>query len=137
MMPEQITQFKTFDGKIFDTEAAAEKWERDANKANGIVSMFPNNIDLCSGDFYQLPTQLITDGRYKLADALQGLVDVDAVRDFRTGTRGSILGRYLGDGDSPFYRVWWMFECIDEQGRMFNQPYFTYNPGRAAYEVSY
>jgi len=136
-MSEQITQFKTFDGKVFDTEDAAEKWERDTNKVNGILSVFPDNKHLSSGDFYQLPAQLITDARHKLADALNGLVKADVVHEFRNGVHGSILGRYLCDGDSPFYRAWWAFECIDEQGRMFDQPYFTYNPHRAKNEVSY
>lgn len=136
-MVKQITQFKAEDGRVFDTVEAAENWERITNKANSIVSMFPNNDHLSSGDFYQLPTQLITSGRHKLADALVGLADPDAIHDFRNGVHGSIVGRLLNDGDSPFYRVWHLFECIDEDGRLFNQPYFAYNPDKAENEVSY
>ena len=136
-MPKAVTQYETFDGKVFADESRAEQWERDTNKANGVVSMFPNSGHLSSGDYYRIPMQLIHDARNKLCDALQGKVDADAVHNFRNGVHGGILGRYLDDGDSPYRKAYWLFQCIDDQGRMFNQPFFANNPDEAKDEVSY
>jgi len=140
-MPKAITQYKTHDGKVYANESDAERWERDLNKAKDIVSMFPNNSRLSSGDYYRIPMQLISDGRRKLADSLKKIIDPrydGTITAFINGDeQGRFIGRLLDDGDSPFYRAWSMLECIDKQGRMFNQTYFTHHPEEAENEVAY
>jgi len=136
-MPKAVTQYETFDGKVFSDENAAEQWERNTNKANAIISMFPNNGHLSSGDFYQLSRDLISTARIKLADALtRGGFDDEMIKAFRDNT-SDVIGRYLDDGGSTYYKAWWLFSCIDNQGRMFNQPFFANNPREIRDEVSY
>jgi len=39
----------------------------------------------------------------------------------------SIIGRYLSDSSSAFYKGWWILLCIDDKGRQWSQPYYTNN----------
>jgi hypothetical protein len=41
--------------------------------------------------------------------------------------RQSIIGRYLDDSNSIFYKHWYRFMCIDEKYREWQQPYFAIN----------
>ena len=135
-MPKAVTKYETFDGKEFDNEGDAEQHERDVNMANAIKSIFPNNNHLSGGDFYRLPDRMILSARRKLAAYLVGRFDDDAVEAFRNNT-SEIIGRFLDDSDSPLYSAWWLFGCIDDQNRMFNQPFFATRPEQAENEVSY
>lgn len=135
-MPKAVTKYQTFDGKSFDNESDAEQHEREINMAEAVKSIFPNNEHLSNGDFYRLPSHMIVSARHKLADYMDGQFNDNAVIDFRNNT-GDMIGRFLDDSGSPLYSAWMLFACIDDDNRMFNQPYFVNNPPSEGEEVLY
>jgi len=129
-MVESTVMHRANDGKIFSDEIAAHKHEVACKLSDSIISIFPDTSKLGRGDFYQLTPYMVEHAKTKFCGILKDRFKSDkmfhvAIDDFEEDTRNNFVGRLLCDSNSPLYKAWIIFESIDGQYRLYNQPYFA------------
>lgn len=132
---QAITQYKTNDGAIFDSAAAAKKHEKLVELVNkaveplgkplasainykGWIQHDKKNVDKVKLTLLELARPLFNDWP-KILETL----DTNPLSIHP----GSIVGRILDDADYPINNGWRRLWCIDSEYREHNQPYFAIN----------
>lgn len=138
-MIEAITMYRVSDGKVFNTMDSALSYEKDFVSAGSILEEFPDNSKLGRADFYQLTKVDVDKIRAKFCNILRTKyggdeILIEALREYEHDFQDGELGHILSGNDSPYHQMWVKLECIDDEYRMFNQPYFvlthSYKPGK-------
>jgi len=134
-MVESITQYRTVDGRIFNNETDANRHENIVKAIAKFVTGLPNRDNLLWNQYYQLTATEVKSCKSIFCDMLRTeyhnnkrfLAAINTYYIHNVRNRG-LVGHILCDMNSPYYRVWVMFESIDDNYRMFNQPYYANNP---------
>jgi len=141
-MVETITQYRTVDGAVFNNAKKAYHHEAALIAINKLVGHFPNENKLSSNQYYQLTKADVRFRKAQFCEMLRVYYSIndesitDAINAYEShNIRGGLIGRILCDSESPYYKVWLLFESIDDNYRMFNQPYFVYNPPANSVEI--
>lgn len=130
-----ITQYKTIDGAIFDTEEAAHKHEilvaaiekavkplgkrLEYHKSQeGWVWHKKENVEKAKLDLLKLIRPLAKNFPELLEDIDKNPLSIHPM---------SFIGRLLDDNDTPIKKGWGRLQCIDDLYREHNQPYFALN----------
>lgn len=127
---EKLTMYKANDGRMFGNKKECEKHDKKLEECDKLVQMIlPKAVDTCdfaNGGGY---IQLTLETKNKFMAGYVGLIrkyhpkiykELD-VALYPTG----MVGRYLCDADSPFYRLWTLAGQIDFQDRLWGQSYFV------------
>lgn len=126
---EIIQKYKAFDGKILDSSAECEEYEKVANEVQVFLSSIVDSKkydDGCKfsngGGFIQHPT-----GTYKLIE--EKLIELSN-KYFKEGKPFTqfnyYLGRVIDDSNMRcLNKLSYKLMCIDKQEREFGQPYYA------------
>lgn len=131
-----IIQYKSEDGKIFNSEGECEKHESLVEKlalamtplgpeskavsdGKGWVQHDPANVSKAKKFILQLARPIFAGNYPKITEAIDN--NPDSIHP------GSIVGRILDDMDTPVNDGWRRLYRIDSQGREHQQPYYAIN----------
>jgi len=129
---EVVKKYKTIDGRLFDDESKAENYEcllSDVNLALCLVraNETEDGCEFSNGGGYKQLKPLAVDDFISLYGGLVEREFPDIHNVFLKNPRG-IIGRYLGDYETPLYSLWDTLCCIDSNNRLWGQQYFAFFP---------
>ena len=130
---QEITRWRTEDGKIFDTPEEAQAHETLVGRVKEITAALgERSRDILNGRGYVQHdpkiVKKIKKGFYELALEQQGFKDAESDEHI---PNEYFIGRYLDNSNSFLYSVWNRLQCIDKLGREFDQQYYVNNPEKA------
>lgn len=130
---QEITKWRTEDGKVFDTPEEAQAHETLVGRVKEITAALgERNRSILNGQGYvQHDPKIVRKVRksfYQLALEQQGFDKAEADEHI---PNEYLIGRYLNDSNSYLYDVWCRLQCIDTLGREFDQPYYALHPEKA------
>lgn len=125
------------DGRRFDDKEKCQKYDKALIEIKEIMSLLvpkekydDKNCDFSNGEGYiQQDKKIIDEVVSRLCYAIERYHKFSEWAGWKPEYGlGGMLGRYLDDGDSPFYRAWCRWACIDKSGREWGQPYYALHP---------
>lgn len=129
------TRFVADDGSEWKTVEEASKRDQLQRYRAGINEILGSKRPNHNGEEYvQHDARAVALFIQGVAGGLAAYVSLEMKDKWLECPRG-IVGRYLDDSDSPFYRDYWRLICIDSQNREWGQPYFANNPNAEAREA--
>lgn len=131
MSVEAITKYRAGDGSEWDTADDAEKRDRLNSEVASIEAMLGAGIN--SPDRRRQHNASVLSGAKQMTVLLcrREFPDQSVFQHEPSEIHPmSFAGRFLDDNGGPLRRVWWRFQCIDEEGREYEQPYYAINPHR-------
>jgi len=139
---KKITKFKSDDGEEFDSKKECEAHEALISEADHIFRDWPVPVDkgcgFSNGDGYiSLDKNMYERTRNEFLDLvlkafpkwgdMKKVVEITRKMDSNWG----IIGRYLGDSDTPLYHYWCQFMDVDTKAlRLWGQGYYAHNPDK-------
>lgn len=133
----EITLYQSNDGRQFRIKEDCLKHEKLVEEIEKIMSNLPptpDDIDFQNGHGY------IQHDPDKIPGAMMALVNVSGIpkkyvpEDFKEKPffyRRNIIGRILGDSNSPVYSPWMRFSRMDDSYKEYGQGYFALHPEEA------
>lgn len=127
---ETIQKYKSFCGKIFDSQEECLRYEKLSYKAKDVLLKFqiPDNIRLGNGDGYIQRTK--EDYLYLEKKLVELSNKYFKPKEKFTGF-SYYLGRVIDDSNtSCLNQITHKLMCIDDQYREWDQPYYAANPDK-------
>lgn len=130
---KKVEVYRTLDGRMFEKEEEALKHETLVRQIAFLKStIYPrfdlnHDADFSNGDGY---VQLTEAEVNKLTDFFIKAVAEHHpdIADMAKDNPKGFVGRYLDDGGSELYEVWTILKCIDNDNRLWGQPYYAAHP---------
>lgn len=137
---EKVTQFKAEDGRLFANKTECLKYDAKLHKRDKLIRMILpkqfDNCDFANGGGY---IQLTPETKKKFMDGYVSCIRVHHPAIFKeldvSKNPTGFIGRYLCDGDLPFYRLWCLACQIDKSGRLWGQAYYATHQSEAKQDV--
>lgn len=125
----KITIYECNDGTRFDSEKQALEYNVLLSKCNIINDIIGRKVELEYNQYVQRNAETVKKQWSVFCNIVAEYIPDYAQRakECGDGTRhGSHIGRVIGDYNIKcLSRLYFRFECIDEQGREYQQPYFA------------
>lgn len=128
-----IVQYKTVDGRQFDTEDEARSHEALLLQIENALKPLGNRRPTEEGWIQHSQTSVLAAKRSLLSLATQtclaGFPDVveKVNADPDSVHPRSIVGRIMDDSNSPINKGWYRIMCIDDSFREHSQPFYAIN----------
>jgi len=123
-----VTKFISESGREFDNEPEAQQDELYFNAVKKTTELFyptiPMGLDFANGEGY---IQLSEDRKQKILNAFD-----EIIKTFHPNLVGKPVGyiaRYLDDNKEHARRLDYLIACIDDNNRLWGQPFFTGKQG--------
>lgn len=130
------TVYKTADGAVHWSLPDAESHQAVLDAIDAIMSTIGPARHIDYGKYIQRDINAVWAARRAvIQDRLPHLLSEPGVSDAlknRTLVRGSVIGRYIDECAPAGRSAWFRLECIDDQGREWDQPYFATHPEKGS-----
>lgn len=134
------TVYKTTDGAVHWSLSTAESHQSVVNDVAAIMAPVGPPCDIPYGRYVQRDVNAVWTARRALIErCLPKLMKDASLCDAltnRTLPLGSMVGRYFNDSIPGGYRAWSRLDCIDNQGREWDQPYHAMHPDEGLGEMT-
>lgn len=129
---EAIVQYKSADGRIFDTQDRCIAHECLVNEINTIMSVLPERKDLASNEYMQLDKVSCNRARRHLVEVAKRFYPPSEYKVFANDPDEihpmSVAGRIICDSQGPLSSAWGRLMCINwDSYREYNQPFYALN----------
>ena len=129
MNMKKITIYECNDGTRFDSEKQALEYDVLLSKCNSINDVIGRKVELEYNQYVQRNAETVKKQWRVFCNIVAEYIPDYAQRakECGNGTRHrSHIGRVISDYNIKcLYSLYFRFECIDEQGREYQQPYFA------------
>lgn len=126
---KKITIYECNDGTRFDSEKQALEYDVLFSKCDSINDIIGCKVELEYDQYVQRNAETVKKQWKVFCNIVAEYIPDYAQRakECGNGTRHrSHIGRIIGDYNIKcLYSLYYRFECIDEQGREYQQPYFA------------
>lgn len=126
---KKITIYECNDGTRFDSEKQALEYDALLLKCDSINDIIGHKVELEYDQYVQRNAETVKKQWKVFCNIVAEYIPDYAQRakECGDGTRHrSHIGRIIGDYNIKcLYSLYYRFECIDEQGREYQQPYFA------------
>ena len=125
---KKITIYECNDGTRFDSEKQALEYDVLLSKCNSINDIIGCEVELQYDQYVQRNAETVKKQWRMFCNIVAECIPDYAQRakECGNGTRHrSHIGRISDYNIKCLYSLYYRFECIDEQGREYQQPYFA------------
>lgn len=137
---KEVKQYQSEDGELFNSELDCINYENLISAIEGIDSRLPklpkkDNSNFSNGeDYLQHDSEIIKKAMIdllKISDISKEYWNEPEFLNSPFDCRFGIIGRIIGDSDSPIHSLWFRFMCMDDNYREYGQPYYALHPEKS------
>lgn len=126
---KEITVYECHDGTRFDSKLDALRYDILLSKCANIDKIIGKKVELEYGQYVQRNAETVKKQWRVFCNIVAEYIPdyAQIAKECGNGTRHrSHIGRVISDYNIKcLYSLYYRFECIDEQGREYQQPYFA------------
>lgn len=131
----EVKRYQSTDGRLFLTEGEAIKHDSLLERIKDALSIiyFEDTTEFVNGrGYYQFSAMQVNRFKAALGALIKEYMDIDTYTLYEKCPTG-FVGRVLSDSDTPLYALWCVLIRIDDDNKLWGQPYYRNNPSAAVH----